>query len=136
MSRTPNYYVGRTHGIEARKVVEDFQSDNYNLGTALTYIMRAGKKPDNPITQDIRKAIAHLEFELERQHSIQQQNERTQPTSNDLPERNTDRQPVLHNRRFSAKPNLDWWETSSAGAAGAEWSEGGKEKASGDPMGG
>ena len=136
MSRTPNYYVGRTHGIEARKVVEDFQSDNYNLGTALTYLMRAGKKPDNPITQDIRKAIAHLEFELERQHSIQQQNERTQPTSNDLPERNTDRQPILHNRRFSAKPNLDWWETSSAGAAGAEWSEGGKEKASGDPMGG
>lgn len=136
MSRTPNYYVGRTHGIEARKVVEDFQSDNYNLGTALTYLMRAGKKPDNPITQDIRKAIAHLEFELERQHSIQQQNERTKPTSNDLPERNTDRQPILHNRRFSAKPNLDWWETSSAGAAGAEWSEGGKEKASGDPMGG
>lgn len=136
MSRTPNYYVGRTHGIEARKVVEDFQSDNYNLGTALTYLMRAGKKPDNPITQDIRKAIAHLEFELERQHSIQQQNERTQPISNDLPERNTDRQPVLHNRRFSAKPNLDWWETSSAGAAGAEWSERSEEKASGDPMGG
>jgi hypothetical protein len=98
--------------------------------------MRAGKKPDNPITQDIRKAIAHLEFELERQHSIQQQNERTKPTSNDLPERNTDRQPILHNRKFSAKPNLDWWETSSAGAAGAEWPEGSEEKASGDPMGG
>jgi hypothetical protein len=98
--------------------------------------MRAGKKPDNPITQDIRKAIAHLEFELERQHSIQQQNERTKPTSNDLPERNTDRQPILHNRRFSAKPNLDWWETSSAGAAGAEWAERSEEKASGDPMGG
>jgi hypothetical protein len=29
--------------------------------------MRAGKKPNNPITQDIKKAIAHLEFELERQ---------------------------------------------------------------------
>lgn len=136
MSRTPNYYVGRTHGIEARKVVEDFQSDNYNLGTALTYLMRAGKKPDNPITQDIRKAIAHLEFELERQYSIQQQNERTQPISNDLPERNTDRQPVLHNRRFSAKPNLDWWETSFTGSAGAEWSERSEEKASSDPMGG
>lgn len=136
MNKTPNYYVGRTHGIEARKVVEDFQSDNYNLGTALTYLMRAGKKPDNPITQDIRKAIAHLEFELERQHSIQQQNERTQPTSNNLPERNTDRQPVLHNRRFSSKPNLDWWETSSAGTAGTEWSERSEEKASGDPMGG
>jgi len=36
MSRTPNYYIGITHGIEARKVLEDFQSDNYNSGAALT----------------------------------------------------------------------------------------------------
>jgi hypothetical protein len=67
MSKTPPYYIGKTRGIEAKDVVMDFQPDNYNLGTALTYLMRAGKKPNNPITQDIRKAIAHLEFELERQ---------------------------------------------------------------------
>lgn len=67
MSKTPPYYIGKTLGIEAKDVVMDFQPDNYNLGTALTYLMRAGKKPNNPITQDIRKAIAHLEFELERQ---------------------------------------------------------------------
>lgn len=67
MSKTPTYYIGKTLGIEAKDVVMDFQPDNYNLGTALTYLMRAGKKPNNPITQDIRKAIAHLEFELERQ---------------------------------------------------------------------
>ena len=66
-SKTPTYYIGKTLGIEAKDVVMDFQPDNYNLGTALTYLMRAGKKPNNPITQDIRKAIAHLEFELERQ---------------------------------------------------------------------
>jgi hypothetical protein len=53
----------------------DFQPDNYNLGTALTYLMRAGKKPNNPITQDIRKAIAHLEFELERHNQQQMSNE-------------------------------------------------------------
>lgn len=64
------------------------------------------------------------------------ENERTQPTDNNISERNTHRQPVVHNRRFSAKPNLDWWETSSTGATSAEWSEGSKEKASGDPMGG
>ena len=67
MSKTPKYYIGKTLGIEAKDVVMDFQPDNYNIGTALTYLMRAGKKPNNPITQDIRKAIAHLEFELERQ---------------------------------------------------------------------
>ena len=67
MSKTPKYYIGKTLGIEAKDVVMDFQPDNYNLGTALTYLMRAGKKPHNPITQDIKKAIAHLEFELDRQ---------------------------------------------------------------------
>ena len=70
MSKTPSYYIGKTLGIEAKDVVMDFQPDNYNLGTALTYLMRAGKKPNNPITQDIKKAIAHLKFELERQAKL------------------------------------------------------------------
>lgn len=70
MSKTPTYYIGNTLGIEAKDVVMDFQPDNYNLGTALTYLMRAGKKPNNPITQDIKKAIAHLKFELERQAKL------------------------------------------------------------------
>jgi hypothetical protein len=73
MSKTPPYYIGKTLGIEAKDVVMDFQPDNYNLGTALTYLMRAGKKPNNPITQDIRKAIAHLEFELERHSQADEQ---------------------------------------------------------------
>jgi len=64
---TPKYYIGKYRKIEALDVVLDFQEDNYNLGTALTYLMRAGKKPNNPITQDIKKAIAHLERELEHQ---------------------------------------------------------------------
>jgi hypothetical protein len=136
MSKTPNYYIVRTHGIEARKVVEDFQSDNYNLGTALTYLMRAGKKPDNPITQDIRKAIAHLEFELERQHSIQQQNERTQPISYDLPERDTNGQSPIYNGAVRTHKNLDWWETPSTSTTSKIRTEGSKEKTSGDPMGG
>ncbi len=63
---TPFYYVGKRYKIEARKVVEDFQGDNYNLGVALSYLMRAGKKEGNPIEQDIRKAIDHLHFELDR----------------------------------------------------------------------
>ena len=75
MSKTPKYYIGKTLGIEAKDVVMDFQPDNYNIGTALTYLMRAGKKPHNPITQDIKKAIAHLEFELERQIHLSAQDE-------------------------------------------------------------
>tara|TARA_R100000697_G_C5370330_1_gene177137 strand:+ start:431 stop:667 length:237 start_codon:yes stop_codon:yes gene_type:complete len=66
MNNTPNYYIGKKYKIEARKVIEDFQEDNYNLGTAITYLLRAGKKEGNPIEQDIKKAIEHLKFELER----------------------------------------------------------------------
>ena len=65
----PNYYIGKKYKIEARKVIEDFQADNYNLGTAITYLLRAGKKEGNPAEQDIRKAINHLHFELDRLHS-------------------------------------------------------------------
>ena len=76
---TPKYYIGKHKQIEAFDVVLDFQEDNYNLGTAITYLLRAGKKPNNPITQDIRKAIAHLEFELERQ--VHQQADEQRATS-------------------------------------------------------
>ena len=62
----PHYYIGKKYKIEARKVIEDFQADSYNIGTAITYLLRAGKKEGNPAEQDIRKAINHLHFELDR----------------------------------------------------------------------
>jgi len=61
----PHYYIGKNYKIEARKVVEDFEL-TYNLGSCLKYILRAGKKEGNPAEQDIRKAINHLHFELDR----------------------------------------------------------------------
>lgn len=61
---TPSYYQGKYKGIEAMDVVLDFQEDSYNLGVAISYLLRAGKKPGNPKSQDIRKAIAHLKSEL------------------------------------------------------------------------
>lgn len=64
LEETPFYYVGSPKSIEALDVVMDFQRDNYNIGTALTYLMRAGKKPGNPLKQDIIKAIVHLQREL------------------------------------------------------------------------
>lgn len=64
------------------------------------------------------------------------ENERNQPTGNNLPERNADRQPILHNSRISAKPNIDWWQASSTSSTGSDRTERSEEKASGDPMGG
>jgi hypothetical protein len=61
--RIPSYYIGKKHKYEARKVVEDFDL-SYNCGTAVTYLLRAKRKHDSPV-DCIKKAIAHLEFELE-----------------------------------------------------------------------
>ena len=61
----PSYYSGTKYGYSARKVVEDFDL-GYNTGVAVSYLLRAGKKPGNPAQQDIQKAINHLHFELDR----------------------------------------------------------------------
>ena len=61
--RVPEYYKGK-EGYEARKVCDNFDL-TYHLATATTYILRAYHKHDTPI-EDITKAIAHLEFELEK----------------------------------------------------------------------
>ena len=63
-SNIPSYYIGKRYKIEARKVIEDFEL-SYNIGTAVTYLLRAEKKHDSPI-ECITKAIAHLEFELDK----------------------------------------------------------------------
>lgn len=62
---TPDYYIGKFKGIEAFDVVQDFAHDNYNLGVAIAYLLRAGKKDGNPAEQDITKAIIHLQRELQ-----------------------------------------------------------------------
>lgn len=61
----PNYYIGKFKGIEAFDVVQDFAHDNYNLGVAIAYLLRAGKKKGNTAEQDINKAITHLKRELQ-----------------------------------------------------------------------
>tara|TARA_R110000744_G_scaffold67248_3_gene137162 strand:+ start:651 stop:914 length:264 start_codon:yes stop_codon:yes gene_type:complete len=61
----PSYYTGTKYGYSARKVVEDFEL-SYNVGTACSYLMRAGKKEGNPAEQDIQKAINHLHFEIDK----------------------------------------------------------------------
>jgi|TARA_R110002049_G_scaffold66869_1_gene174226 hypothetical protein len=60
---TPEYYKGK-NGYMAKDVAANFDL-TYNLGSAMKYIIRAGKKEGNPPEQDIRKAINHLHFELD-----------------------------------------------------------------------
>tara|TARA_R110002073_G_scaffold162271_1_gene318062 strand:- start:241 stop:609 length:369 start_codon:yes stop_codon:yes gene_type:complete len=62
-NRVPEYYKGKD-GYQARKVCDNFDL-TYHLATATTYILRAYRKHDTPV-DCIKKAIAHLEFELEK----------------------------------------------------------------------
>ena len=74
LDKTANEIIEK---YEARKVIEDFQADSYNIGTAITYLLRAGKKEGNPIIQDIQKAINHLNFELDRLNNEKKEYPRT-----------------------------------------------------------
>lgn len=62
---SPEYYTLSMPCVEVRHVIEALEL-TYHVGTALAYICRAGKKPGVEYVSDIGKAIAHLQFELER----------------------------------------------------------------------
>ena len=59
--KVPSYYIGKK-GMKAKDVVWEFDL-SYNIGTAVTYLLRAKRKHDTPI-DCLKKAIAHLEFEI------------------------------------------------------------------------
>ena len=72
-NKKDNYYL-LPNGIECKDVVGEFP---YNIGTAMAYLWRAGKKPaDKGQTQkektleDLNKAIDHIRFEIERIESL------------------------------------------------------------------
>ena len=66
----PSYYKGK-NGYMAKDVVSNFDL-SYNIGNAVTYLLRCGKKKEEGMTdtekhiEDIQKAINHLHFELDR----------------------------------------------------------------------
>lgn len=59
----PAHYGGKDNPYEAIKVIEAW-SLNFNLGNAIKYVSRAGKKAD-PTLQDLKKAVWYLNREIE-----------------------------------------------------------------------
>jgi hypothetical protein len=39
---------------------------NFNLGNVIKYTLRAGKKEDNTMLSDLKKAVDYLQYEIER----------------------------------------------------------------------
>ena len=63
----PSHYGGEDNPYECIKVIEAWGLDkNFDLGTAVRYICRAGSKPDNPVLQDLEKAAWYLNREIEK----------------------------------------------------------------------
>ena len=60
----PEHYGGDTTH-EAIKVIEAWDL-NFNLGSALKYIRRAGKKPGAETLEDLKKARWYVNREVER----------------------------------------------------------------------
>ena len=58
----PNHYTDGT--IEVWDYIRD-KNLNYFLGNAIKYISRAGKKEPDKYVQDLKKAIAYLNKEIE-----------------------------------------------------------------------
>lgn len=60
VSRPAHYEEGRKY--EPKKVIRDWGL-NYNLGAAVKYLSRAGRK--NDIIEDLEKAITYIGFEID-----------------------------------------------------------------------
>jgi len=59
----PSHY--NTGKIEVIEFIED-QELNFSLGSVVKYVCRAGKKNKTTATEDLKKAIKYLEFEIAR----------------------------------------------------------------------
>ncbi len=62
VSRPSHYCEGRKY--EPRKVIADWGL-NFNLGNAVKYITRNGRKEGSSAIEDLEKAIQYLKFEIE-----------------------------------------------------------------------
>lgn len=95
-------------------------------------LMRIKNKGLNDATEDTLQDLIGYLILLK----IAIEDERTQPTNNNISKHTTDGHAYLHNSSFSAPKDLDWWETPSVGRTSKVRTERSEEKASSDPMGG
>jgi hypothetical protein len=59
----PEHYGGKDNKFEVINIIEAYNL-NFSLGNAIKYILRAGKKSDNPI-EDLKKAAWYIKRQIE-----------------------------------------------------------------------
>lgn len=65
MVNHPEHYQMQDKTYEPYKVINAWNLD-FNLGSVLKYIARAGKKPGEDAVRDYKKCIEYLQFEIEK----------------------------------------------------------------------
>lgn len=65
MVNNPQHYGGESNPYEAIKVIEAWNL-GFNLGNAVKYIARAGKKRRGSLVEDLQKARWYLDREITR----------------------------------------------------------------------
>ncbi len=61
----PNHYGGENDPFETIKVINAWNL-NFNLGNAVKYISRAGKKSPKKYVEDLKKARFYIDYEIKR----------------------------------------------------------------------
>ena len=65
----PSHYQGQG-GLNANQVIRAFEL-NFALGNVVKYVLRAGRKPDEPALDDLRKALWYLQEEFKQRELAQ-----------------------------------------------------------------
>ncbi len=68
----PDHYGGEDNPYEAIKVIENWTRGmdgpaGFNIGNAMKYISRAGRKDPDKVQEDLEKAVWYLQREVDRE---------------------------------------------------------------------
>jgi len=64
----PEYYGGADNVYETIKVIDAWEL-NFNIGNAVKYLSRAGKKDPDTKIEDLKKAVWYIEHEIEKEEA-------------------------------------------------------------------
>lgn len=59
----PKHYVSHPSGVECIEITRHM---SFNLGNAIKYLWRSGKKDQTPAVQDLEKAVFYIQDEIVR----------------------------------------------------------------------
>lgn len=69
-----NHYGGDLNPFEPIKII-DWYDLNFNLGNVVKYVLRGGKKDNEPILKELKKARFYLDREIKKLERLEIENQ-------------------------------------------------------------